>query len=253
MRGETALVVERDAFIRFSIHSPLAGRDGNANGATARANFSIHSPLAGRDALVAVVRPPLLIFQSTRPLRGETRVAVYLNTSREIFNPLAPCGARRSLSDDIGDLQYFSIHSPLAGRDVCPVLDGKRYRVFNPLAPCGARPEHGAGRGDWGGVFNPLAPCGARQFMERFLSPTKGFSIHSPLAGRDDECSIRVHARKLFNPLAPCGARLRAVVKAVHAAFIFNPLAPCGARPEMPLTHFIACAFQSTRPLRGET
>ena len=56
--------------------------------------ISIHSPLAGRDVFRRAVRILRILFQSTRPSRGETI---------------------RSVN---GGVDYLiSIHSPLAGRD----------------------------------------------------------------------------------------------------------------------------------------
>ena len=58
----------------FSIHSPLAGRDlWTPMGISADDPFSIHSPLAGRDMDLKEIRKTKKIFQSTRPLRGETK------------------------------------------------------------------------------------------------------------------------------------------------------------------------------------
>ena len=101
--------------------------------------FSIHSPLAGRDFMTKAASCWAYCFQSTRPLRGETAKACYgingvlfsihsplagrdkqrkaQKGHNTLFNPLAPCGARR-----------FIIPSPPT-----------RSCLFNPLAPCGAR------------------------------------------------------------------------------------------------------------------
>ena len=56
-----------------SIHSPLAGRDvfpGSSEGMDE--TVSIHSPLAGRDSPPSRLISQKLLFQSTRPSRGET-------------------------------------------------------------------------------------------------------------------------------------------------------------------------------------
>ena len=148
-------------------------------------NFSIHSPLAGRDVDIRLNRSRICYFQSTRPLRGETKWGKSRRSNCLIFNPLAPCGARPTTAPGASAPRNFSIHSPLAGRDQSVLADIQAHMLFNPLAPCGARPA----------IF--------KQLFDLQL-----FSIHSPLAGRDKNGS----ARKL--------RRLR---------------------------------FQSTRPLRGET
>ena len=56
-----------------------------------------------------------------------------------------------------------------------------------------------------------------------------------------------------FNPLAPCGARHSRLDGGIFAVQTFNPLAPCGARPRFAAKPALPRAFQSTRPLRGET
>ena len=78
--------------------------------------ISIHSPLAGRDCSSCAGQPTPLVFQSTRPSRGETY---------------------EQAQDAL--VQFISIHSPLAGRDViCDTIAYTPYD-FNPLAPRGAR------------------------------------------------------------------------------------------------------------------
>ena len=55
-----------------------------------------------------------------------------------------------------------------------------------------------------------------------------------------------------FNPRAPCGARLGEGRGGLGQAD-FNPRAPCGARHTAMVLPGVACAFQSTRPMRGAT
>ena len=125
----------------ISIHSPRTGRDTIYDYIAADfARISIHSPRTGRDLSRTPGRPPAWLFQSTRPVRGETSRRNSCFDRRCHFNPLAPYGAR-----------------PAPRRSI------SRRKHFNPLAPYGARPEYsGAPRVDrW--HFNPLAPYGARQ------------------------------------------------------------------------------------------
>ena len=147
---------------KFSIHSPLAERDGTRATYDARlvvfqstrplrsetawqqrrrhaGGFSIHSPLAERDSARRRKWTRIMCFQSTRPLRSETKCQLRFFVPCNVFNPLAPCGARRFSkrcpivltgfqstrplrgetidSLDAMEYAYFSIHSPLAGRD----------------------------------------------------------------------------------------------------------------------------------------
>ena len=153
----------------FSIHSPLAGRDrrawpwraalwifnplapcgarpSDAGGHRQHQGFSIHSPLAGRDQCGERGCHGGRRFQSTRPLRGETKSVPECCRAMVFFNPLAPCGARHASMQQAYGLSDFSIHSPLAGRDMLEMTAiDRNVEVFNPLAPCGARPGGHAG------------------------------------------------------------------------------------------------------------
>ena len=99
---------------RFSIHSPLAGRDGRPD-RTGQSNHGFQStrPLRGEtrsSGMAATMR----IFQSTRPLRGETMKHAEPKTLQEIFNPLAPCGARQQTITKIVCKRYSccTVHFP---------------------------------------------------------------------------------------------------------------------------------------------
>ena len=101
---------------------------------------------------------------------------------------------------------YFSIHSPLAGRDTgdAPVSAG--LRLFNPLAPCGARPWTASTR--WNThTFQSTRPLrGETQHYLQYLKKTT-FQSTRPLRG-ETEADINYRMRLfVFNPLAPCGAR----------------------------------------------
>ena len=193
----------------------------------------------------------MVLFQSTRPLRGETdtrQVRAFVHVF-SIHSPLA--GRDSAPKDNDYVTRQFSIHSPLAGRDGKALAGNRAPELFNPLAPCGARlPQNYERNGTE--IFQSTRPlrgetCSRGPIIRRarFQStrPLRGetapqnadcarlvFSIHSPLAGRDMFVSFIAYAYKVFNPLAPCGAR--------HLG-----------------RHAVdgqAC-FQSTRPLRGET
>ena len=99
------------------------------------------NPLAPRGARLDVVSRVVsaMLFQSTRPSRGETDDPHYLVYDEDIsihsplagrdaghdrragrmkdFNPLAPRGARQGTGLSTGNAPFISIHSPLAGRD----------------------------------------------------------------------------------------------------------------------------------------
>ena len=76
-------------------------------------------------------------FQSTRPLRGETKSVPECCRAMVFFNPLAPCGARHASMQQAYGLSDFSIHSPLAGRDLAGTLDYDKqvkFSIHSPLA-----------------------------------------------------------------------------------------------------------------------
>ena len=56
-------------------------------------------------------------FQSTRPVRGATRVIAHGLEQRRDFNPRAPCGARHAPGAQSLQYRWISIHAPRAGRD----------------------------------------------------------------------------------------------------------------------------------------
>ena len=95
MRGETQVIVKLVRGIGISIHSPHAGRDAVCSLIGFATLISIHSPHAGRDISIKCISYLFCIFQSSLPMRGETR-----------FN-------RRKHR-----LTAISIHSPHAGRDL---------------------------------------------------------------------------------------------------------------------------------------
>ena len=127
----------------ISILSPRAGRDGPLpRGTGARYYFNPLAPCGAR-LMMGGGMGGWGVFQSTRPVRGETDLR---HTRKHLvgdFNPLAPRGARlacpvcgyprlkfqptRPVRGETGNPagagqdQHISIHSPRAGRDTSPV------------------------------------------------------------------------------------------------------------------------------------
>ena len=190
-------------------------------------------------------------FQSTRPMRGATKVDERLKKA---------CG--------------ISIHAPHAGRDLCrggTSYITEEFQSTRPMRGATHRPRlvrvrqlisiHAPHAGRdlicWPctrcpGNFNPRAPCGARRRTARPVSamwifqstrPMRGatsspasvwlphpISIHAPHAGRDPPHNHLLHILAYFNPRAPCGARPVPCHPALPWPQHFNPRAPCGAR-----------------------
>ena len=102
----------------ISIHAPHAGRDSRGMDLKSRLEyFNPRAPCGARRINVKIV-DELILFQSTRPMRGATDAAL----------------RRRYLHD-------ISIHAPHAGRDQPLLLRPVPLIYFNPRAPCGARQE----------------------------------------------------------------------------------------------------------------
>ena len=214
--------------------------------------ISIQAPHAGCDSYTGDVAAHTSAFQSTRPLRGATRVKklTHINKHISIHAPLAGCDVKQPIIDI---LIAISIHAPLAGcdfPDLYPVFepleisihaplagcDAFRARLrelgienFNPRAPCGVRRhqqrDHARRR-----YFNPRAPCGVRHIDRADVADAVVISIHAPLAGCDlPVVRILCPMRRHFNPRAPCGVRLRfaAIPTACFRISIHAPLAGC--------------------------
>ncbi len=149
--------------IKISIHAPHTGRDHFQKCCSIPHHISIHAPHTGRDLAIWFSLFRIGAFQSTRPIRGATGLALgvhhtiflfqstrpirgatnrYHQTRRHYnhFNPRAPYGARLSASLILCLIESISIHAPHTGRDA--ILQDHRLtanRNFNPRAPYGAR------------------------------------------------------------------------------------------------------------------
>ena len=168
----------------ISIHAPRAGRDAIVMFPPAlKTYFNPRAPCGARPTS-SVGRQTVILFQSTRPVRGATLEGVKGGHSF-IISIHAPRAGRDAKAVHAAATAMISIHAPRAGRDV--EIGGVRFVIayFNPRAPCGARlpilnvrrvywsfqstrPVRGATELHWklcavGRYFNPRAPCGARR------------------------------------------------------------------------------------------
>ena len=169
-------------------------------------------------------------FQSSRPLRGATRISTASPTAIPI-----------------------SILAPLAGRDMAAGLNPVLSAIFQSSRPLrGATPRRRA-PGPGSRHFNPRAPCGARRCTSPGSPQAQRISILAPLAGRDARPGNRPSCQPDFNPRAPCGARQHPPDGPVqlHGISILAPLA--GRDFRIAYKSFLNLAFQSSRPLRGAT
>ena len=109
-----------------------------------------------------------VLFQSTRPSRGETPVKLRKTASQKI-----------------------SIHSPLAGRDDVDLNTVAEHKDFNPLAPRGARHEYRAHLHPPNAIsiHSPLAgrdddnsPLGVSMYAFQSTRPSRGETRKSTAA-----------------------------------------------------------------------
>jgi len=130
--------------VTISIHSPRAGRDLRHR---RRGPYCRHfNPLSPCGERLAKTRQNgcKAAFQSTLPVRGETRMQQSFLLVHINFNPLSPCGERHDTLNDTIDYVGFqstlpvrgetrvgrackirrliSIHSPRAGRDLSVLM-----------------------------------------------------------------------------------------------------------------------------------
>ena len=103
----------------------------------------------------------LIVFQSTRPVRGATDKAARLCYGLAV-----------------------SIHAPRAGRDVRFVREVGSCDCFNPRAPCGARPARVLVIWFFIG-FQSTRPVRGATYGGFFGQSLHAVSIHAPRAGRD--------------------------------------------------------------------
>ena len=103
--------------------------------------FQSTHPLRGATRLPLLLINRLVRFQSTHPLRGATIVGAIADTIRHIsiHAPLAGCDRHFS-----NNLLYsaISIHAPLAGCDLNALKSIMDFFDFNPRTPCGVRPQN---------------------------------------------------------------------------------------------------------------
>ena len=139
LRDGTFLRLCRSLALIFQSTRPLRDGTGLRRGRGSDGGISIHPPLAGRDVQC--------------PQRSRTH---------RYFNPPAPCGTGRKISQFAEMYGFISIHPPLAGRDgprgtytegmitisIHPHCQSdspqQSSQNFNPPAPCGTGPPpHG--------------------------------------------------------------------------------------------------------------
>ena len=239
----------------ISIHAPHTGRDKHrGSGGHAGADFnprapygarlvlhallhvvldiSIHAPHTGRDTSNPISENLPGAFQSTRPIRGATRISITRGSPNSLFQSTRPIrGATWRTGRRISRRRYFNPRAPYGARR------RKRRKARPPTRFQSTRPIRGAtvsypypGVPDVE-VFQSTRPIRGATMVTGEPEPMEPISIHAPHTGRD------YHGLRLY----PDGGH-------------FNPRAPYGARRTVVgLRVATAVGFQSTRPIRGAT
>ena len=148
----------------------------------------------------------LILFQSTRPVRGATSTLTSLCFGETMFQSTRPVRGATTQGIRIRPRHIVSIHAPGAGHD-------PEAGLCLTFQPC----------------FNPRAPCGARPLSHAHVMQGLKFQSTRPVRGATTPVIAINRLSGCFNPRAPCGARqLPASTQGLHRCF--NPRAPCGAR-----------------------
>ena len=108
-----------------------------------------------------------LVFQSTLPLRGATayRFSIDETLIISIHTPLAGSDVCGRISVDG---EFISIHTPLAGSDQRHLQHVRRLVHFNPHSPCGERPDNAASLAQTNKFQSTLPLRGATAEMRHF-------------------------------------------------------------------------------------
>ena len=146
-----------------------------------KGHFNPLAPCGARQAISAQLVLDGL-FQSTRPVRGETP-GVKIRRLADLISIHSPRAGRDRVQGKDVRMNAISIHSPRAGRD----NDFGRYIFQTRIS-----------------IHSPRA---GRDRSLRSLRKAGMISIHSPRAGRDIATFKYFKSPLNFNPLAPCGAR----------------------------------------------
>ena len=170
----------------------------------------------------------LLLFQSTCPARGTTKVRYGLFHGFCNFNPRAPRGARRGIRNAEAERREFQSTCPARGTTTEPTA-----RIVSSVISIHV-PREGHDFIAIGIISRPIkfqSTCPARGTTRLVCLDLRRFyiSIHVPREGHDNRITSNRFRVNNFNPRAPRGARQR--LCGCFSCFLdFNPRAPRGAR-----------------------
>ena len=214
----------------FSIHSPLAGRDMWPFKKKPRNQvFQSTRPLRGETA-VAGCSPTKYAFQSTRPLRGETVVLLPPCPHGTSFQSTRPLRGETKSSKRIFTVAYFQSTRPLRGETGVSADDPEAvpFSIHSPLAgrDC-TRPRNGT----WRRCFQSTRPLrGETPRASSNSRQNSAFQSTRPLRGETpiQQRPAKAGTFSIHSPLA--GRDPKFFRQVIARRRVFNPLAPCGAR-----------------------
>ena len=101
------------------------------------------TPSVWRETRCGARREWIEVFQSTPSVWRETALPACCSRRQSYFNPLPPCGGRRTSAGGVQGWSGISIHSLRVEGDHAAGFCGYCIFYFNPLPPCGGRPAGG--------------------------------------------------------------------------------------------------------------
>ena len=183
LRGATDPPEYKSDLTEISIHTPLAGSDGERGTAVERGEISIHTPLAGSD-----------------------HGAGSSPESTSYFNPHSPCGERRAR--ERGALRGFKFQStlPLRGATVesSEESSGLSISIHTPLAGSDARQQLTQHMRI---EFQSTLPLRGATTANDNDMRTLVFQSTLPLRGATAMSILKFSSYLDFNPHSPCGER----------------------------------------------
>ena len=237
----------------FNPRAPYGARPRDVSPAWADGNFNPRAPYGARLAMQSILHGGILLFQSTRPIRGATGLPVSVVGSRSTFQSTRPIRGA-TLPDQIRmEVSEISIHAPHTGRDTMWRSGTSRATNFNPRAPYGARPC------DWRRrllrtAISIHAPHTGRDGQRRGQhDDERVISIHAPHTGRDLPCTVSMDIVRRFQSTRPIRGATRITASALRSSRISIHAPHTGRDKNSRFRSSGSALFQSTRPIRGAT
>ena len=191
-----------------------------------RDDFNPRSPCGERRGLPTTARCKGR-FQSTLPMRGATKSALFLLISLPI-SIHAPHAGSDDLNKESALLQTISIHAPHAGSD-------NRSKVVSMSTE-----------------FQSTLPMRGATYVTKKYTDAIKFQSTLPMRGATMFLKGFHYRLPNFNPRSPCGERLGGVFRGQHDFRFQSTLPMRGATPSRSYSA-AASSFQSTLPMRGAT